>query len=208
MEKGLVREPSDLYNLQPKDLLSLEGFSEKSAKKLYRAIQNTKKPGLAHFLYALGIRHVGEHVAEVLSRHFGSLERLADAGLDELEAVEEIGPEIAESVKNFFQDEENRRILEELKRASVRPRAAKRKKSGALKGVTFVFTGELSRYTRAEAEKEVESLGGRATSSVSGNTDYLVLGKDPGSKLEEAKTHKVEILDEKEFETLLKEKRK
>ena len=208
VEKGLVKELSDLYKLTPEDLRSLEGFAEKSAKKLYKAIQNTKEPELARFLYALGIRHVGEHVAEVLSRHFGSLENLAGAGREELKAVEEIGPEIADSVKNFFQDEENLRILEELKRSGISPRETKRQKSGALKGLTFVFTGELSHYTRDEAEKEVESLGGRATSSVSGNTDYLVLGKDPGRKVDEAKTHKVEILDEKEFETLLREKRK
>jgi len=121
--------------------------------------------------------------------------------------VEEIGPEIAESVQNFFQDKENRRILDELKRAGVKPKSAKRQKSEALKGLTFVFTGELESYTREQAEKEVESLGGRATSSVSGNTDYLILGKGPGSKLDEAKMNDVKILDEKEFMKLLDEKK-
>jgi DNA ligase (NAD+) len=207
VEKGLVKELPDLYKLSPEQLRSLEGFAEKSAKKLYNAIHGASQPPLERFLYALGIRHVGEHIAGILALHFGSLERLADAGRDELEAVEEIGPEIAESVQNFFQDKENRRILDELKRAGVKPKSAKRQKSEALKGLTFVFTGELESYTREQAEKEVESLGGRATSSVSGNTDYLVLGKGPGSKLDEAKKNDVKILDEKAFMKLLDEKK-
>jgi len=207
VEKGLVKELPDLYKLSPEQLRSLEGFAEKSAKKLYNAIHGASQPALERFLYALGIRHVGEHIAGILALHFGSLERLADAGRDELEAVEEIGPEIAESVQNFFQDKENRRILDELKRAGVKPKSAKRQKSEALKGLTFVFTGELESYTREQAEKEVESLGGRATSSVSGNTDYLILGKGPGSKLDEAKMNDVKILDEKEFMKLLDEKK-
>jgi DNA ligase (NAD+) len=208
VEKGLVKELPDLYRLDTQQLQRLQGFARKSAEKLYNAIQKTKKPRLDRFLYALGIRNVGEHIAEVLVRRFGSLEQLAGAGREELEAVDEIGPEIAESVHAFFQDEENQRILGELKEAGVEPQKFKERKSNDLKGLTFVFTGELENYTRDEAEERVESLGGRATSNVSGNTDFLVVGKKPGSKLDAAKKNSVKILDEKEFEKLLQEKKK
>jgi DNA ligase (NAD+) len=208
VEKGLVKELPDLYRLDTQQLQRLQGFARKSAEKLYNAIQKTKKPRLDRFLYALGIRNVGEHIAEVLVRRFGSLEQLAGAGREELEAVDEIGPEIAESVHAFFQDEENQRILGELKEAGVEPQKFKERKSNDLKGLTFVFTGELENYTRDEAEERVESLGGWATSNVSGNTDFLVVGKKPGSKLDAAKKNSVKILDEKEFEKLLQEKKK
>jgi DNA ligase (NAD+) len=211
VEKGLVEGLPDLYRLEEEQLRSLEGFAEKSAAKLHRAIQGTKNPPLDRFLYALGIRHVGEHVAQILSRHCGGLAALQKAERDELERIDEIGPEIAESVHNFFQEEENRSILEELNRLGVRPRIAKPKADRgetdtALEGLTFVFTGELSNYTRREAEARVEALGGRATSSVSGNTDYLIVGKGPGSKLEDAREQDVKILDEEQFERLLEAK--
>jgi DNA ligase (NAD+) len=206
VEKGLVRQLPDLYKLKEQELQSLEGFAEKSAAKLYRAIQGTKEPPLDRFLYSLGIRHVGEHVAQVLARRFGSLEKLKNAGQEELEQVQEIGPEIAESLYNFFQDEENRKILDQLKEAGVRPRKMEERRSLALEGLTFVFTGELHGYSRKEAEQKVQALGGRAASSVSGNTDYLVVGEGPGSKLEEAKRQDVKILNEKQFEELLEER--
>ena len=206
VEKGLVGDLSDLYKLDEEQLQSLEGFAEKSASKLYHAIQNTKKPRLDRFLYALGIRHVGEHVAQVLARHFKSLEKVTQAGREELEEIREIGPEIAESVFHFFKEEENRKILDRLEQAGVQPQKIERQRSTALKGLTFVFTGELEGYTRKEAEEKVESLGGRATTSVSSNTDYLVVGKEPGSKLDESKKNEVKILNEKEFEQLLEER--
>jgi DNA ligase (NAD+) len=206
VEKGLVGDLSDLYKLDEEQLESLEGFAEKSASKLYHAIQNTKKPRLDRFLYALGIRHVGEHVAQVLAQHFKSLEKLTQAGREELEEIREIGPEIAESVFNFFKEEENRKILDRLEQAGVQPQKIERQRSTALEGLTFVFTGELEGYTRKEAEEKVESLGGKATASVSSNTDYLVVGKEPGSKLDEAKKNEVKILNEKEFEQLLEER--
>jgi DNA ligase (NAD+) len=209
--KGLVKNLPDLYRLDEEQLASLDGFAAKSAAKLHKAIQVTKEPPLERFLYALGIRNVGEHVAQVLARQFGSLEKLKNAGRDELEGIDEIGPEIAQSVSNFFHEEENRDILEELENLGFQPKAVKpqqSKESGnnALEGLTFVFTGELSGYTRREAEERVESLGGRASSSVSGNTDYLVAGEEPGSKLDEAKEKDVKILNEDQFEELLEEK--
>ena len=211
VEKGMVEQLPDLYRLDEEQLASLDGFAAKSAAKLHKAIQGTRKPPLDRFLYALGIRHVGEHVAQVLARHFHSLEKLQSADRDELERIDEIGPEIAQSIYNFFQEEENRDILEVLESLGVSPRAVKpkagrRNKGTALEGLNFVFTGELSGYTRREAEERVESLGGRATSSVSGNTDYLVAGGDPGSKLDDAKEKDVKILNEEQFERLLEEK--
>jgi DNA ligase (NAD+) len=206
VEKGLVEDLSDLYDLDEEQLETLEGFAEKSASKLYRAIQKSKQPPLGRFLYALGIHHVGEHVAQVLARHYGSLQKLERAGREELEEIREIGPEIAESVSNFFREEENRKILKRLEKAGVHPQKIERRRSTALEDLTFVFTGELKGYTRKEAEEKVESLGGRATSSVSSNTDYLVAGEKPGSKLEEAKRNGVKILNEKDFERLLEER--
>ncbi len=204
VEKGLVQELPDLYRLAPEQIQELEGFAEKSARKLHQAIQGSLRPPLERFLYALGIRHVGEHVASVLARHFGSLEALRRADLEELEAVPEIGPEIAETVHHFFSEEQNQRILGELEAEGLKVREAPRRRaSGALAGKTFVFTGELAGYTRQEAQRRVEALGARATPSVSGNTDYLVAGEGPGSKLEQARKRKVEILDQEQFEKLL-----
>jgi len=203
-EKGLVETLPDLYELSVQDLEDLEGFAEKSARKLHEAIQGSKRPPLDRFLYALGIRHVGEHVAAVLARSFGSLERLQEAGREELEGIDEIGPEIAEAVHAFFREKENREILQRLERAGVRPRELTRRQEQPLEGLTFVFTGRLEGYTREEAQSAVERMGARATSGVSGNTDYLVVGEDPGSKLDEAKERGVEILDEKAFERLLR----
>lgn len=211
VEKGLVERLPDLYRLDEEQLASLDGFAEKSAAKLHRAIQATRRPPLDRFLYALGIRHVGEHVARVLALHFGSLEKLKNAERDELERIDEIGPEIAESISDFFQEDENLNILEELEDLGVTPKASEPRnsvgpESKTLEGLTFVFTGELSGYTRREAEERVESLGGRATSSVSGNTDYLVAGENPGSKLDDAREKDVKILNEERFEQLLGEK--
>jgi DNA ligase (NAD+) len=211
VENGLVERLPDLYRLEKEQLASLDGFAEKSAARLHRAIQGSRKPPLERFLYALGIRHVGGHVAQVLARRFGSLEKLKNSGRDELERIDEIGPETADSVCNFFLEEENRDILEELGDLGVRPKTVKPRKSGGsegktLEGLTFVFTGELSGYTRREAGERVESLGGRSTSSLSGNTDYLVVGEKPGGKLEEARRLEVKILNEEQFERLLEEK--
>jgi DNA ligase (NAD+) len=208
VEAGLVKRLPDLYRLDEEQLRRLEGFAEKSAKKLYEAIHQTRKPPLDRFLYALGIRRVGDHIAGVLSRRFGSLEELAAAEVEDLEAVDEIGPEIAQSVHNFFRDRENLRTLDELKDAGVGPKSIERARGEALDGLSFVFTGELDDCTREDAERRVESLGGRAVSSVSGKTDYLVVGKAPGSKLDEAKRRDIDILNEDEFERLLREKQR
>ncbi|MFO8152329.1 NAD-dependent DNA ligase LigA [Thioalkalivibrio sp.] len=202
--EGLVTDLADLYALSVDDLLNLEGIAEKTARNLHQAIQETKKPRLDRFLYALGIRHVGERVATMLAREFQSLDRLRKASLGDLKKMPDIGPEIAQSVHTFFQEEENVKILQRMQRLGVSvqdmPDAPERQ---PLQGKRFVFTGGLENYTRSEAEQAVERLGGRATSRVSGETDYVVAGEDPGSKLDDAKTEGVEILDERQFQELL-----
>jgi DNA ligase (NAD+) len=201
--KGLVKTLADLYALSIDDLLELEGFARKSAESLHRAIRSATRPPLDRFLYALGIRHVGARVARALADSFGSLEKLGDAGEAELLAVPAVGREIARSVCLFFADRDNRRVLARMAKlgVDVRPAGARRGR-GRLAGKTFVFTGALAHCTRAEAERRVEELGGRASSSVSRTTDYVVAGEDPGSKLGEAKKYGVKVIDERQFERL------
>jgi len=209
VRKELVKDIADLYVLSIKDILSLEGFSDKSSTQLIDAIDKKKSPRLDRFLYGLGIRHVGHHMATVLADRFRSLEKLKSARVKDLERIDEIGPEIAVSVVEFFNRGQNRNVLKKMSAAGVTvtdmPASEKPK---LLKGKTVVFTGSLEKYTRSDAQKLVESLGGRASSSVSSKTDYVVAGKDPGRKLDHAKSQNVEILDEKKFEKLLKEKKR
>ncbi len=200
--RDMVTSLADLYRLEADDLARLEGFAEKSAGQLHAAIQAAREPRLDRFLYALAIRHVGQRLAQILAEHFGSLDQLIAASPTELEQIAAVGPEIAGSLARFF--EENQAVLEELKEVGVQVQPMPSgNKATPLEGRTFVFTGALEDYTRSEAEQAVEELGGRATSSVSGNTDYLVVGDNPGQKLDEAKEEGVEILDEQAFARLL-----
>lgn len=204
VDRGLVEDTADLYRLKPADLEELEGFAEKSARQLHREIRKNMKPELARFLYSLGIRHVGGRLARVLAREFSGLKEIEQAGREDLEAIREIGPKIAESVERFFSDPENRKVLRRLKQAGVKPKSGKpTTKKSTLQGKNFVFTGALDDFTRDQARAEVEKRGGRATSSVSGNTDYLVAGEDPGSKLKEAEEEEAKIIDEGKFKKLL-----
>lgn len=206
VNRNMVNDISDFYHLEVDDLKQLEGFAEKSAKKLYDAIQDTKNPPLDRFIYALGIRHVGRHIARVFAHSFGSLNALMRADISDLEKIDEIGPEIAESVYHFFQEEKNQDILKRLQEAGVQIQTVKSKREPqVLKDKNFVFTGVLKNYTRDEAKEVVEDLGGRVTTAVSGETDYVVEGENPGSKLEQAKKKKVTIINEEEFRRLLKQ---
>ncbi|MFO7979385.1 MAG: NAD-dependent DNA ligase LigA [Candidatus Aminicenantes bacterium] len=205
VDKDMVKDVADLYHLSVEDFKGLEGFAQKSAENLYQAIQGSKKTRLDRFLYGLGIRHVGEHMARVLAREFNTLENLQQANKEELQEIRETGPQIAQSVHHFFKQEQNQKVLQRLKEAGVQVEPIGTKgKSLPLEGKKFVFTGSLDEFTRDEAKKAVEDLGGRATSSVSKETDYLVLGEEPGSKLDEAKKQDVKILNEAEFKKLLK----
>jgi DNA ligase (NAD+) len=204
VDRGLVQDIADLYQLALDDFSQLEGFADKSAQNLHRAIQDKKKPRLDRFLYALGIRHVGQRMARILATAYPTLDALREVEQQDLEQISEIGPEIAESITDFFKEAENKKVLERLVEAGVKIRKMPGRKS-ELQGKTFVFTGSLERFTRDEAKEKVEMLGGRATTSVSGETDYLVVGEGPGGKLDEARQENVEILEEKEFRKLIGE---
>jgi len=204
VEKDMVEEIADLYHLSKEDLKGLEGFADKSAQNLYEAIQRTKNTRLDRFLYALGIRHVGQHVARILAQELRSLKRIRHTSREDLEKIREIGPEIARSIVHFFGQEDNVHSLEKLLDSGIALEPLpKSKKAHPLEGKTFVFTGKLEDLSRDEAKRWVEDQGGRATSSVSGETDFLVVGDGPGSKLDEAKKLGVEILEEAEFKRMI-----
>ena len=205
VDKELVGDIADLYRLTKDDFLKLDGFADKSAGQLYEAVQDAKNPGLDRFLYALGIRHVGQRVAGILARRYRRLSDIRKAEADDIQKTEEIGPEIAQSVARFFRESVNRDVLDRIQSAGVEVREMPGEDDAPpLEGKTFVFTGSLGDYTRSEARERVEALGGRATSSVSGNTDYVVVGEGPGSKRDEAGEKGVKIIDEAAFKSLIR----
>jgi DNA ligase (NAD+) len=203
VDRGMLRDIADLYYLSKEDFLALEGFAEKSARTVYDNIQGSKTRPLDRFIYALGIRHVGSHVASVVARAFGSLERIQEASVEDFQAVGDIGPETARSLHAFFQKEENRETLDKLRDAGVSPAEPEGAESASFEGLTFVLTGTLHRATRKEMAGEIEARGGRVSSSVSSKTDYLVAGENPGSKLQQAQEHGTRIIDEDELYRLL-----
>lgn len=204
VDRGLLRGIADLYRLNKEKLLELEGFADKSASNLLEAIERTKTVPLDRFIYALGIRNVGEHVASILAEHFGSLEALMAASKEELLRIHEIGPEVAASVSGFFASKRIRSLIEELRSLGVKVSSISREKSTRpLEGKTFVFTGALEEFEREEAMRIVRSLGGRASSSVSAKTTYVVAGPGAGSKLARARELGIPILSEKEFKRLI-----
>ena len=208
VDNELVSRLSDLYQLTKDDLLSLDGYAEKSAQNLLDEIEASKETTLPRFLYGLGIPLVGEHIVRVLAGEYETLDDLMAASQEELEEIEEIGPEVARSLVTFVGKKENRQIIQEIRDAGLsltNPYAQERDQP--LDGLTFVFTGELDRWTREEVQRFVEQLGGRATSSVSGQTDYVVAGPGAGSKLDEAQERGVPVLDEKEFIDFVEERR-
>lgn len=206
VSKGLVKRLPDLFDLRQEQLEPLERFAEKSAKNLVEAIHKARKVELHRFLYALGIPEVGLAVAKDLARHFGSLAALEKASQEELERVKGIGPKMSAQIYAFFQDPGNRKVLEDLLsgRMEIVESSAEGKKP--LEGLKFVFTGGLQAMTRREAKELVEAHGGRALSSVSRETDYVVAGEDPGSKLDQARKLGVRVLDEQAFLELLRSK--
>lgn len=208
VDRGLVNQLHELYELKQDDLLSLPGFAEQSAENLYQEIQASKHPTLPRFLYALSIPLVGEHVATILSRQFESIQDLMDASIKDLEQIHAIGPEVAHSLVTFFSEQQNRATLEAMRHAGLALENPFAKESARpLEGLTFVFTGSLERWTRAEVTQMVERSGGRATSSVSRETDYVVAGPGAGSKLMEARQNGIPIMNEQEFVSFLEEHR-
>ncbi len=205
LDAGLIGDPADLYAITKEQLLELERFADKSAENLVSTIARSKHPPLERLLFALGIRHVGEYVAKILSKRFGSVGKIETASQEELTAIDGIGPTIAESIYKFFHEPHNLKVIRKLEQANVRPVVEKQATSTALAGKTFVFTGSLKGFSREKAKEIVVTLGGAATSTVSKKTDYVVAGEDPGSKFEKAKSLGVAILDEEEFLKLIGE---
>jgi DNA ligase (NAD+) len=205
LDAGLIGDPADLYGITKGQLIVLERFADKSAENLITAIARSKNPPLERLLFALGIRHVGEYVAKVLTRKLGSIEKIEAASQEELTAIEGIGPTIAESLFKFFHEPHNLKIIKKLEQAGVKPVVERPSTSSALKDKSFVFTGSLKGFSREKAKEMVETLGGTATSSVSKKTHYVVAGEDPGSKYDKAKSLGVTILDEEGFLKLIRE---
>lgn len=199
VDGGLSKSYADLFSLDKAALTSLDRMGEKSAKNLIDAIKRSKHITLARFVHALGVRHVGEHVAHVLARRFKSLRELMSATAEELIAVDEIGPQVSESVRAFFDNPENQRNVERMLEAGVTLETEETPINEPLSGSTFVLTGALDSMTRSQARACIEALGGKVSSSVSRKTTYVVAGKDPGSKLDKARQLGVRILDEREF---------
>jgi DNA ligase (NAD+) len=202
--RGLVRDVGDIYRLTKDDVLKLDRMADKSASNLMAAIERSRQTTLPRLLYALGIRHVGEHVAQVLARHYPQWQDLQRASFAELQAIHEIGPRIAQSLVAFFQDPGNVAVLEKLQRGGVQVAVSPRSTTDqTLRGKTFVFTGGLQSYTRDEAKRLIEARGGRVAASVSRNTTYVVAGSDAGSKLDRARELAVPVLSEEELQGML-----
>ncbi len=204
VDKGLVRDPADLYFLDKQDLMKLDRMGDKLAENILAAIDRSREPTLPALIYALGIRNVGAHLARVLARHFRSIDRLAGQGIEELTAVHEVGPVVAESIYNFFHNPANVRVLERLREGGVKfPEMEEEADEASLAGKTFVLTGALDAFTREEARRLIQAKGGRVASSVSRKTDYVVVGRDPGSKADAARRLGVPILDEAAFREMV-----
>lgn len=198
-EEGIIRDPADLYYLKKEDLLPLERMGEKLAENLLNSVERSKQVPLSRFIYALGIRQVGERAAQLLAEYLGSLDVLMNATEEQLLQIPEVGPATAREIVEFFRREENHRVIQKMLDAGVTPIAERQKRSDAFAGLTFVFTGALQRFTREEAEVLVRELGGKASGSVSRQTSYVVVGESPGSKYQRALQLGVPVLTEEEF---------
>ena len=207
LEKKMVRDVADLYSLKLDDLASLERMATKSASNVLGQIEASKSRDLWHLIYGLGIRHVGERTAGILARHFGTLDRLASATVEELDDIHEIGLTMAQSIHDWFADPGNKELCSRLAKAGVRTEAMGEPVAEAtdqrFAGKVFVLTGTLPGMTRDEARSLIEAAGGRVTGSVSKKTDYVLAGADPGSKLDKANELSVPVIDENEFKKML-----
>lgn len=207
LNNNLIEDYADLYFLKKSHLKDLERMGEKSSKNVIEAIESSKDREFFRVLYALGIRHVGIGAARILAKNFDSIEEIKLASVSELEAIDEIGPVIAESIVGFFKERHNRDLLSRLKQAGIRlEKKVDQEAEKFLDGLKFVFTGSLNNYTRSEVKDLVEKAGGRAVSSVSSKTDYLVIGDNPGSKFDKAQELGVEILSEADFKEIVDRK--
>jgi DNA ligase (NAD+) len=203
VDKGLIQDYGDLYRLSWETLASLDRLAEKSSHNLTQALERSKQTTLGRFIYALGIRHVGEHLSGLLAGRFGSLKALMEVSEEELLSAREVGPQVALSIRTFFENPQNRKVIEKILDAGIKIKEEKAGGPLPLTGVTFVLTGRLEGLTREQAKERIEALGGKTANQVSRRVNYLVAGEDPGSKLDKARELKIATLKEKEFLQLL-----
>lgn len=196
LNSGLVKSIADLYTLTEEQLLTLERVGKKSAQAVLAQIENSKQAGLARVLMGLGISYVGERTAELLAAEFGSIEAVQNASQEELERVQEVGPKVAASVHDFFQNEKNRALVQRLTELGLKMTAEKKQRTSQLEGLTFVLTGTFPTLSREEAKEKIEAAGGKVSGSVSKKTNYVVAGEEAGSKLTKAEELKVPVIDE------------
>jgi DNA ligase (NAD+) len=201
-DRGLVKNVADIYKLTKQDLLSLERMGEKSAQNILREIEASKKLPLERVIYGLGIRFVGERTAQFLAEELGSMDALMNAGQEELQQVNEVGPRIAESIVEFFQESRNRELVERLRQEGLTFKGDRKERGTKFAGKTFVLTGTLS-LPRDQVKKTIEAAGGRVSGSVSKKTDYVIAGTDAGSNLDKAKELGVNVIGEKDLADLL-----
>jgi DNA ligase (NAD+) len=202
-DRGLVTNVADIFELTEEKLLSLERMGKKSAQNVLREIDAAKKLPLERVIFGLGIRFVGERTAEFLAEHFGSIDALMDASEEELQQVNEVGPRIAASMREFFEEPANRKLIDRLRKAGLTFKGEAKKRGTQLAGKTFVITGTLPTYSRDEAKRLIEDAGGRVSGSVSKKTDFVLAGSDAGSKLDKATELKVKVIDESELLNIL-----
>jgi DNA ligase (NAD+) len=203
-DRGLVKNVADLFELTEEKLLTLERMGKKSAENVLREIEAAKKLPLERVIYGLGIRFVGERTAEFLAEHFGSIDALMDASEEELQQVNEVGPRIATSIREFFDEPGNRKLIERLRKAGLTFKGVAKKRGTQLAEKTFVITGTLPTYSRDEAKRLIEDAGGRVSGSVSKKTDFVLAGSDAGSKLDKARELGVAVIDEAQLLKLMK----
>jgi DNA ligase (NAD+) len=204
VDSGVVHTPADLYKLGVGALAELERMADKSAANVVAAIDKSRRTTLARFIFALGIRHVGEATAKELARHFGGLDALMSADEPQLLEAEDVGPVLAQSIRQFFAEAHNREVIAQLRAAGVQwtEGAPQRATAGKLQGLTFVLTGTLPSLSREDAKELIEKHGGKVAGSVSKKTSYVVAGAEAGSKLDRAEELKVPVIDEKQLKAM------
>ena len=204
VDTGMVKNFADLYKLEKSQLTQLERMGDKSAENVIKSIESSKNRPLWRFLTALGIRHIGGQSAQILANHFKTLDNIMQAELVEIENIDQIGAKMAKSVYDYFRNENNRKVIQQMLKEGVKPAKAKAKKqAGKLEGKTLVVTGTLENFTRQQTKDAIQNAGGKATSSVSKNTDFVIAGENPGSKLNKAKQLGVKVIDERKFTELV-----
>jgi DNA ligase (NAD+) len=207
VDNEIIHNIAEIYGLKLKVLMKLERMGKKSSENLLKAINQSKNRGLTRVLIGLGINYIGEHIARVITENYNSIDDLMNLTKQELEKIDEIGPKIGESIENFFKEEKNIMLINQLKNYGIKMKKEIEKFNQFLEGKKFVLTGKLEEYNREEASQLLRQYGGRVNSSVSSETDYLIVGKNPGSKIDRAKTQNIKILNEDEFLKILKEKK-